>query len=168
METPTAQSTKSQLSDNDTVADEVMEMVCEYYRIRNYKWPTMDEALYWFHSEIGEVYELLLAKSGGWVRNNPNDHPPYSDEHFEEELGDGILMLLVTGRVSGVNPLRAMFSKMVRKSGMSYKLSVVKIAHQLSLNLKLSDCKRFSFGLWIVRLGCKICGLQFKITKLQQ
>ena len=89
----------------------INELIREHYRVRKQKWPTLEEALMWAQTELAEVYELLLAKEGGWVRNNPDKHPPYSDEALAEELGDAILMLLVAGYVTDVDPLVAMIKK---------------------------------------------------------
>jgi len=64
-------------------------------------------------TELGEVKELLLDKKGGWIRNNSDDKEHYSDGRFAEELGDVILMLLVTTLVQGVsNPLLSMKYKL--------------------------------------------------------
>ena len=89
----------------------------EYYALRGLKWPDTDEALMWVITEYAEVMELMLAKKGGWVRNNPDDHQGYSREAFAEELGDVIFMLIVAGMVEGVDPIGAMFDKMASKIG---------------------------------------------------
>ena len=164
METVAEQSMKYPLSDREKFSQEFIDAVKEYYKIRNLKWPTVWEGMAWCQTEMAEVYELLLAKEGGWVRNNPTDHAAYSDEKLEEELGDAILMLTVSGIAAGVNPIESMLKKMMIKSGMVKKFSVVHLAHQLTLDVVLEDTSKFSFGLWIVRLGCIISGLRFKIT----
>lgn len=89
-----------------------------YYIKRNLKWPTTEEAMMWVMTEIAEVYEYLLALRGGWVRNNPEDHPDDDTSleeiiaGIEEELGDVILMLLVTGMTKNVDPLAAIQRKL--------------------------------------------------------
>lgn len=90
----------------------VDDLIREHYRVRKLKWPTLEEALMWAQTELAEVYELLLAKEGGWVRNNPDKHVAYSDEALAKELGDVILMLLVAGIAADVDPLVAMIKKM--------------------------------------------------------
>jgi len=156
---------KYPLNDREQVSKEIAETIKEYYTIRNYVWPTVDEALKWHEAEMGEVYELLLAQVGGWVRNHPEDHPPYSDEAFEEEIGDAIFMLLVAGIKAGLDPLGNMLNKMILKANMVKKFSVIHIAHQLTMDVILTDIRRFSFGLWLIKLGCIICGMKLRITK---
>ena len=79
-------------------------------------WPSAWEALGWVNTELGEVYELLLAREDeGWVRNNPDDHGKWDQFKFEEELGDCILMLMVTGMSLGLNPLEGLRGKLERE-----------------------------------------------------
>lgn len=86
-----------------------------YYNERGLVWPNSWEALGWASTELGEVYETLLA-DGNWVRNNPDDHPEtFDSDKFAEELGDGIMMLQVAGKVRGVDPLQSLYDKMERK-----------------------------------------------------
>jgi NTP pyrophosphatase (non-canonical NTP hydrolase) len=94
---------------------DLIELVKFYYEKRGLKWPDIWEALAWQQTEIAEVYELLFDRSGGWVRNNPEDKPKFSKEELAKELGDAIFMLLVAGIVEGVNPLQAMEDKMKTK-----------------------------------------------------
>ncbi len=89
--------------------------VRNYYEIRKLKKPNVWEALGWAIAELGEVYEVLMSFSGGWVRNNPDKHPPKTKNDLAEELGDVILMLLVAGMQEGVDPLKAMEDKMNQK-----------------------------------------------------
>ena len=86
-----------------------------YFKLRGYKMPTIEEALMFAHTELGEVYEILLAQEGGWKRNHPEGKPGYSTEALGEELGDAIMMLIVAGKVVGVNPVEALRAKMMRK-----------------------------------------------------
>lgn len=93
----------------------LIEQVKKYYEARKLKTPTVWEALGWATAELGEVYEVLMSMSGGWVRNNPEDHPQKTKEDLAEELGDVIFMLIEAGIVSGVDPIQAMEDKMNRK-----------------------------------------------------
>lgn len=89
----------------------MIDLIREYYRKRQLKWPSVWEAMAWVNTEIAEVYELLLARVGGWTRNNPDKHTSWDREKFAEELGDCILMLLVAGYIEGVDPIEAMAEK---------------------------------------------------------
>lgn len=93
----------------------LVELVREYYNKRGLKWPTFDEAMKFVHTELAEVYELDLARIGGFIRNHPENKPQFSKEALAEELGDAIFMLIVAGEVEGVDPLEAMENKMKRK-----------------------------------------------------
>jgi hypothetical protein len=66
-------------------------------------------------TELGEVHELLLARKGGWVRNNQGDHKDWDPARCAKELGDIIRMRLVDGHVEGVDPLAAMVDRSERK-----------------------------------------------------
>jgi NTP pyrophosphatase (non-canonical NTP hydrolase) len=65
-------------------------------------------------TEMGEAYELLLARDGGWVRNNPEKKEEYTAERFGEELGDAIAMLMFAGYVEGIDPLLSIKEKLSR------------------------------------------------------
>jgi len=86
-----------------------------YYEVRKLTWPSFKEAMEWAMTEIAEVLELDLARGPKWVRNNPKDHPLFSESKLAEELGDAMLMLQVAGMVEGVDPLFSLYSKMNRK-----------------------------------------------------
>ncbi len=91
------------------------EMIAAYYAARGYMYPDTWQALGFTTTELGEVYEVLLAERGGWVRNHPQSKPPYSTERLGEELGDVIMMAMVAGLVRGVNPVRCLNEKIRRK-----------------------------------------------------
>lgn len=97
---------------------DILDFIAEYFHKRGLKWPTFDEAMKFVQTEIAEVYELDLARIGGFVRNNPQDKEQFSKERLAEELGDAILMLLVAGMTENLNPLEAMENKMRRKLGL--------------------------------------------------
>lgn len=94
---------------------DLMTRIKEYYEIRGLKVPTVEEALMFVHTELAEVYELLIARSGGWTRNNPQNKPVFTKEGLGEELGDAIMMLMVAGWVEGVDPVKALLEKLYRK-----------------------------------------------------
>lgn len=88
----------------------------EYYEKRELKHPNIWQALGWVAAELGEVYEQLMAREGGWVRNNPENHEEqFSKDRLAEELGDVIFMLIVAGIEEGVDPVEAIRDKMQRK-----------------------------------------------------
>lgn len=100
--------------------------VIEYYKKRGLKNPNVWEALGWMQCELSEVYECLFSFSGGWVRNNPDKHPPKTKEDLAEELGDAIFMLIVAGIVEGVDPIEALEKKMEKKlSSINSELQVI-------------------------------------------
>jgi NTP pyrophosphatase (non-canonical NTP hydrolase) len=101
---------------NDMAANlGLVSMIERYYEARAYFWPDAEEAILWTITELGEACELLLARKQGWVRNRPDGKEEYSRGRFEEELGDAIMMLLVAGIVSDVDPLVALREKMKRR-----------------------------------------------------
>ena len=87
----------------------------DYYEKRGLKHPNIWEALGWATAELGEVYEVIMSWNPDWVRNNPQDHPVKTMEDLAEELGDVILMLMVAGLESGIDPIDALRVKMLRK-----------------------------------------------------
>ena len=94
-----------------TLYDEIL----EYYKSRKLTMPDFDNAMKFVMTEVAEVFELDLARTGGWVRNNPQNKSTYSKNDMAEELGDAIMMLVVAGIAEGVNPLQALSDKMDRK-----------------------------------------------------
>lgn len=96
---------------------DIVDLVKDYYRKRGLTYPSFDNAMKFLQTELAEVYELDLARIGGWVRNNPQNKPEFSKEKLAEELGDAIMMLIVAGLAENVNPIQALESKMQRKLG---------------------------------------------------
>lgn len=86
-----------------------------YYAKRGLTFPSFDNSLKFFQTELAEVYELDLARIGGWVRNHPENKPTFSKERLAEELGDAIMMLVVAGIAEGVDPVQALLDKMEKK-----------------------------------------------------
>ena len=98
------------------MAHGIYDLIREYYEQRGLVWPAdANEALDWAITELAEVKELLLARRGGWVRNNPEAHPDFNRQLLAVELGDLVMMTLVAGMVEGVDPLEALTSKINRK-----------------------------------------------------
>jgi len=98
---------------------DLVELIKKYYNERKLKWPSFDEAMKFVVTELAEVYELDLARIGGFVRNHPETKEEFSKERLSEELGDAIFMLLVAGYVEGVNPIESMKAKMCKKLGIT-------------------------------------------------
>lgn len=94
---------------------ELYTQILEYFEKRELKWPTMEEALMWAHTESGEVTEQLLTRMPGWVRNHPEKIRDGSDKAVIEEIGDQVFMLLIAGMVMKWDVLEAMQCKMERK-----------------------------------------------------
>jgi len=97
------------------IYDNLTELIIYYYAIRNLKWPNIDKALQWHDTEKGEACEVLLARDGGWVRNNPDDHPAFDKDKLAEELGDMVMMTIVAGLAEGVDVITALRQKIARK-----------------------------------------------------
>jgi len=93
----------------------MLDLITRYYKARKLKWPNVWQAMGWVNTELAEVYELLLARDGDWVRNNPDDHGEWDKDKFAEELGDCMFMLAVAGMVEGVDPIEALIAKVERK-----------------------------------------------------
>ncbi len=93
----------------------VESLIDEHHTVRGLKWPNEWEALGFAQTELGEVYELLLAEIPGWTRNHPEDHEGYTAERFAEELGDVMMMVMMAGMAKGVNPLDALAKKLYSK-----------------------------------------------------
>lgn len=94
---------------------DLSELIKKYYDYRSLKWPNFDAAMKFVQTEMGEVYELDLAREGGWVRNHPEDKPTFNKEDLAKELGDCIMMLMVAGIVEDVDPLEALVNKINKK-----------------------------------------------------
>lgn len=92
-------------------------LIKEYYEYRKLTWPNFDNAMKFVMTEVAEVYEIDLARSGKWVRNNPDSKPEFDKDALAKELGDAIMMLIVAGMVEGVNPLEALENKIKSKMG---------------------------------------------------
>lgn len=94
----------------------LQDIIDRWFQIRGMKIPTVEQAVFWTDTELAEVKELLLAKDGDWVRNNPDKHPPYTGIGLSMELGDAIVMIMMVAKVAGVpNPIETATNKMRRK-----------------------------------------------------
>jgi len=90
--------------------------VRQYYERRGLKWPTMMEALGFAATEMGEAWELVLERIGGWTRNNPHSKATYDGELLARELGQAMMMLQVAGMSAGVDPMRSLL-EMLEEQG---------------------------------------------------
>jgi hypothetical protein len=100
---------------NDFLADDqgLYGLITSYYNNRGLKWPAdADEALDWLLTELAEAKELLLARRGDWVRNNPDAHPDFNRRLLKAEIADILMMALVAGMVEGLDPLAALHQKL--------------------------------------------------------
>lgn len=93
---------------------EIQRLIRSYFITRDLAWPNVWEALAWASTEVGEAYEVLLARNPKWKRNNPEGKPEWDKRKFGEELGDAIMMLVVAGHICGVDPIEEMLLKMKR------------------------------------------------------
>ena len=93
----------------------LIEQIKFYYEARGLSFPNFDNAMKFVQTELAEVYELDLARIGGWVRNNPQNKREFSKAKLAEELGDAIFMLVVAGIAEGVDPIEALVHKMHKK-----------------------------------------------------
>lgn len=93
----------------------VVKVIEDYYMKRGLKFPDFSDAMKFVHTEIAEIYELDLARTGGWVRNHPENKPAFNKQDLAEELGDAIMMLIVAGMAEGVDPVDALYRKIERK-----------------------------------------------------
>jgi NTP pyrophosphatase (non-canonical NTP hydrolase) len=99
------------------LTNELKDFIIRYFEMRGLTWPNFDAAMKFVQTELGEVYELDLARINGWVRNNPQTKLSFSKEQLAEELGDVIMMIMVAGIVEGIDPLNALINKMYKKIG---------------------------------------------------
>ncbi len=86
---------------------ELKGLIERYYTVRGLRRPDTGEALMWAATELAECFELELAKQP-WVRNNPQDHPPFSADRFAVECGQAIMMLIVAAGCEGMDALDAL------------------------------------------------------------
>lgn len=93
----------------------LVEQIRYYFEKRGLNFPNFQNAMKWVQTELGEVYEQDLARSGNWVRNNPSDHDSFSKNRLAEELADTLFMILVAGMSEDIDLVDVMLSKMARK-----------------------------------------------------
>jgi NTP pyrophosphatase (non-canonical NTP hydrolase) len=90
-----------------------------YYQQRGLIRPSLWHAFAFLVEEIGEVSEELMIYTGGYKRNNLLKEVRQSDEEhiraIGEELGDVIMMAVMTGRTLGIDPILCLKAKMERK-----------------------------------------------------
>ena len=104
------------MTKEEIAAHAIAEAIRRHYITTGKNWPTPTEAILFAITEMAEAAELLLMYDPSkWVRNNPEAKEEYSDSRFCEELGDAIMMLVVAGLKTGVNPLHSLVQKLAGK-----------------------------------------------------
>lgn len=95
---------------------ELIDIITDYFDKRGLVYPENSwQTMAFANTEIAEVYELLLDRDREWIRNNPEEKEKFTEERLAEELGDVIMMIMLTGYVEGVNPIQALKDKIQRK-----------------------------------------------------
>lgn len=85
-------------------------LVERYFKARGYQTPTAEQAFLFLTSEVGELADALVqAQSDDWVRNNERERK------IEGEIGDVLMMLVVTAKRLGIDPIEAMLNKFKEK-----------------------------------------------------
>lgn len=97
----------------------LLTIIEDYYKKRNLVMPDEDQAFKFLVSEIGELGDALVSSDGNWVRNNPD-----RKRDVAEEAGDVLMMLCVTLRKRGINPITAMCQKFSEKIGADIHISM--------------------------------------------
>ena len=105
----------------DVICLEVEKAVQYHFKVTNKVKPSPWTGLLFTLTELAEAAEEVLKKLGPWNRNNPERHGEYDNMKLAEELGDVIMMALISGYVIDVDPLRALLEKMERKN-LAHKL----------------------------------------------
>lgn len=91
---------------NELHSSHIMAGILAYFIKCGLTIPDFNDAMKFTLTEIGEVYEVDLARNTkGYTRNNPENKPTFSKENLGYELGDAIMMLMLAGYAEGVNPL---------------------------------------------------------------
>lgn len=99
--------------------DYLVSLIKQYYEYRGLKYPDVWKSLAFAQTELAEVYELLLDREGGWVRNNPQNKPKFNKEDLAKELGDILMMVIVAGISEDVDPVEALKQKINKKMGIN-------------------------------------------------
>ena len=86
--------------------------ISEYFDMRGLKKPDTKDSCMWVASEVGEMIDAVMRLEQGWVRNNPD-----RESKVEDELGDVLMMLLITAETLDINIMDALLRKMNRKTG---------------------------------------------------
>ena len=99
---------------------ELHNQIEKYFEARGLTMPDTVESLAFLTTEVGEVWEEWIQNLSGkdFVRNDPSKEGKKENwkQAFAEELGDVIIMAMVTGMTVGIDPLLALEDKMLRKT----------------------------------------------------
>lgn len=90
-------------------------LIVDYYDYRRLKIPDLKDSAIWLSIEVAELQDALMRQEPGWVRNNP-DKP--SD--IAGEIGDVLMMLIVTAGMANIDPVQALLDKMKSKGFVQY------------------------------------------------
>lgn len=99
--------------------------ILEYYELRGLRMPNLKDSGIWLSTEVGELLDAIMRLECGWVRNDPAKNTPALLEKdntaklraVEEEMGDCLMMLLVTAHLIDVDIMNVLLRKMNRKTG---------------------------------------------------
>lgn len=101
----------------------LVEILNHYFGVRGLKHPDFADAIFFAITELAEALEVELAQRG-YVRNNPENKPEYSQVELEKELGDVIMMIQSAGISRNLDPLKALIEKLSEKAKVSYSLKI--------------------------------------------
>ncbi len=98
-------------------SDYLMQIIQEYYSARPLKMPTtVEHALFFLMAEVGELADAFVEEKDQWNRNNVRDRK------MDTEIADVLMMLQVTAKLAGIDPVTSLLKKMKEK-GFDYLAS---------------------------------------------
>lgn len=101
----------------ETWQDRLMNIVVAYFMARNLACPNLQDSASFMLLEAGEVLDQVL-RDKLYTRNHPNN------SSLEEELGDVMMMTLMTAFVAGINLEEAMVEKMISKAPEGFRRDI--------------------------------------------
>lgn len=93
----------------------------EYYTKRGLAYPDLKSASMFLACEAAEVMDAVLRMEPHWIRNNQRQ------VDLAEELGDVLMMVLVTASVADIDPVAALEAKLDRKLSELAKAEIEKL-----------------------------------------
>ena len=89
----------------------LLQIVKAYGKFRKFVWPkNVSQSMLFLMSELGELADAIVNEMADWVRNNPG-----RERKIGPEIGDVLMMLIVTASFFDIDPLQAMLDKMKSK-----------------------------------------------------